>query len=185
MTFSEESTKIDKLLERTRYFRYIELFYTRRVVYVTQFAREELIRDSHKYFLISLVMYRNFKSKISFLGYKIVTVVFKCISVKYCSINQRLKNIILSRMMNERNLIFSIPLLFIPSLEYSKNYLAQFKIHTRNDWAIHRLLIFTLICASFSLELARTASNLDTSQQIHNSTFVNESYIRQWGFLLF
>lgn len=62
-------------------------------------------------------MYRNFKSKISFLGYKIVTVVFKCISVKYCSINQRLKNIILSRMMNERNLIFSIPLLFIPSLE--------------------------------------------------------------------
>lgn len=82
MTFSEESTKIDKLLERTRYFRYIELFYTRRVVYVTQFAREELIRDSHKYFLIPPVMYRNFKSKISrsFLGYKIVTVVSKFIS---------------------------------------------------------------------------------------------------------
>lgn len=80
MTFSEESTKIDKLLERTRYFRYIELFYTRRVVYVTQFAREELIRDSHKYFLILSVMYRNFKSKISFLGYKIVTVVSKFIS---------------------------------------------------------------------------------------------------------
>lgn len=80
MTFSEESTKIDKLLERTRYFRYIELFYTRRIVYVTKFAREELIRDSHKYFLILSVMYRNFKSKISFLGYKIVTVVSKFIS---------------------------------------------------------------------------------------------------------
>lgn len=79
MTFSEESTKIDKLLERTRYFRYIELFYTRRVVYVIR-STEEIIRDSNKYFLISPVMYRNFKSKISFLGYKIVTVVSKFIS---------------------------------------------------------------------------------------------------------